>query len=150
MIEITRDILGFTDENGDYTIDQILDTAGQKGTGKWTAVSALDMGIPLTLINEAVLSRFLSALKDERVKASKILSGPDFNFNGDKKAFIQDIHDALYASKMISYTQGYMLMQAAAAEYSWDLNYGGIALMWRGGCITVSYTHLTLPTILLV
>ena len=135
LIEITRDILGFIDENGDYTIDQILDTAGQKGTGKWTAVSALDMGIPLTLINEAVLFRFLSALKDERVKASKILSGPDINFDGDKKAFIQDIHDALFASKMISYTQGYMLMRSAAIEYNWDLNYGGIALMWRGGCI---------------
>jgi len=135
LIEITRDILGFTDGNGVYTIDQILDTAGQKGTGKWTAVSSLDMGIPLTLINEAVLSRFLSTLKNERVKASKVLSGPDFKFDGDKKAFIQDIHDALYASKIISYTQGYMLMRAAAAEYSWDLNYGGIALMWRGGCI---------------
>ena len=135
LIEITRDILGFTDENGDHTIDYILDTAGQKGTGKWTAVSALDMGIPLTLINEAVLSRFLSALKNERVKAASVLSGPDYNFCDDKNAFIQDIHDALYASKIISYTQGYMLMQAAAAEYKWDLNYGGIALMWRGGCI---------------
>ncbi|MGB2964993.1 MAG: decarboxylating NADP(+)-dependent phosphogluconate dehydrogenase [Anaerolineales bacterium] len=135
LIEITRDILGFTDENGDHTIDYILDTAGQKGTGKWTAVSALDMGIPLTLINEAVLSRFLSALKNERVKAASVLSGPDHEFRDDKNAFIQDIHDALYASKIISYTQGYMLMRAAAAEYNWDLNYGDIALMWRGGCI---------------
>ena len=135
LIEITRDILGYTEENGDYTIDNILDTAGQKGTGKWTAVSALDMGIPLTSINEAVLSRFLSALKDERVKAAAILTGPDYQFDGDKKDFVQDIHDALYASKIISYTQGYMLMQAAATEYNWDLNYGGIALMWRGGCI---------------
>ncbi len=135
LIEITRDILGYRDETGEYTLDQILDTAGQKGTGKWTAVSALDMGIPLTLINEAVQSRFLSALKNERVLAAEFLSGPDIVFEGDKKAFIEDIHDALYASKIISYTQGYMLMKAAAAEYDWDLNYGGIALMWRGGCI---------------
>ena len=135
LIEITRDILAYQDKTGQYTLDQILDTAGQKGTGKWTAFSALDMGIPLTLINEAVLSRFLSALKEERVKAAEILSGPDYKFTGDKKAFILDIHDALYAAKIISYTQGYMLMKAAAAEYEWDLNYGGIALMWRGGCI---------------
>ncbi len=135
LIEITRDILGFKTGNGEYTIDQILDTAGQKGTGKWTAVSALEMGIPLTLINEAVYSRFLSALKEERIKASEFLSGPDKAAPGDKKEFIQDIHDALYASKIMSYAQGYMLMRAAAQEYSWDLNFGGIALMWRGGCI---------------
>jgi len=135
LIEITRDILGYSDENGEYVIDSILDTAGQKGTGKWTAISALEMSIPLTLINEAVLSRFLSALKDERVNASKVLSGPDNKFDGDKQAFIQDIHDALYASKIMSYTQGYMLMRSAAAVYGWNLNYGGIALMWRGGCI---------------
>lgn len=135
LIEITRDILGYTDENGEYVIDSILDTAGQKGTGKWTAISALEMSIPLTLINEAVLSRFLSALKDERVKASNVLSGPVNKYDGEKQAFIQDIHDALYASKIMSYTQGYMLMRSAAAVYGWNLNYGGIALMWRGGCI---------------
>jgi 6-phosphogluconate dehydrogenase len=135
LIEITRDILGYTDENGEYVIDSILDTAGQKGTGKWTAISSLEMGIPLTLINEAVLSRFLSALKNERVTASSVLSGPVIQFDSEKQAFIQDIHDALYASKIMSYTQGYMLMRSAAAEYDWNLNYGGIALMWRGGCI---------------
>jgi len=116
-------------------VEKILDTAGQKGTGKWTAVSALDMGIPLTLISEAVLARFLSALKEERVAASKVLTGPTPQFDGEEQAFIDDIREALYASKIVSYTQGYMLMRAAAAEYDWNLNYGGIALMWRGGCI---------------
>jgi len=135
LIEITRDILGYQDENGEYVIDKILDTAGQKGTGKWTAISALEMGIPLTLISEAVLARFLSALKAARVEASAVLTGPTVEFTSGKQAFIQDIHDALYASKIMSYTQGYMLMRAAAAEYDWNLNYGGIALMWRGGCI---------------
>jgi len=135
LIEITRDILGFKDEDGKYVVDLILDKAGQKGTGKWTGISALDMGIPLTLIVEAVLARCLSALKDERVKASKVLGGPSVAFDGDEQAFIRGIHDALYASKIMSYTQGYMLMQAAAAEYGWNLNLGGIALMWRGGCI---------------
>ncbi|MBL7202098.1 MAG: decarboxylating NADP(+)-dependent phosphogluconate dehydrogenase [Anaerolineae bacterium] len=135
LVEITRDILGYVDENGDYVVDQILDTAGQKGTGKWTAISALDMGIPLTLIAEAVLARCLSALKEERVAASALLTGPEAWFEGDKAAFVNDIRDALYASKIISYTQGYMLMRAAAAEYGWNLNSGGIALMWRGGCI---------------
>ncbi|OQY21280.1 MAG: phosphogluconate dehydrogenase (NADP(+)-dependent, decarboxylating) [Anaerolineaceae bacterium 4572_32.1] len=135
LIEISRDILGYRDEDGDPLLEKILDTAGQKGTGKWTAISALEMGIPLSLITEAVLARFLSALKEERVTASKVLSGPQPNFEGDKTAFVRDIHDALYASKIISYAQGYMLMRAAAAEYGWNLNYGGIALMWRGGCI---------------
>jgi len=135
LIEISRDILGFQDEQGEYVIDKILDTAGQKGTGKWTAISALDMGIPLTLISEAVLSRFLSALKSDRVAASKKLTGPTLEGVADKASMIEDIHDALYASKIMSYTQGYMLMQAAATKYSWNLNYGGIALMWRGGCI---------------
>jgi 6-phosphogluconate dehydrogenase len=135
LIEISRDILGYTDENGEYVIDKILDTAGQKGTGKWTAISALEMGIPLTLISEAVLSRFLSALKDERVEASKVLPGVAYEFEGDKQSLINDIHDALYGAKIMSYAQGYMLMSAAAEEYSWNLNYGGIALMWRGGCI---------------
>jgi 6-phosphogluconate dehydrogenase len=135
LIEITRDILGFKDEDGEPIVEKILDTAGQKGTGKWTGISALEMGIPLTLIMEAVLSRSLSALKDERVAASKVLNGPTVQFDGDKAAFVNDIREALYASKIISYTQGYMLMRAAAAEYNWNLNYGGIALMWRGGCI---------------
>ncbi len=138
LVEITRDILGFKDEDGTPIVDKILDTAGQKGTGKWTGISALDMGIPLTLISEAVHARCLSALKDERMAASKVLSGPQLR-DSDKvlpaKAFIDDVHDALYASKIISYTQGYMLMRAAAQEYGWNLNYGGIALMWRGGCI---------------
>lgn len=135
LIEITRDILAYKDENGEYVLDNILDTAGQKGTGKWTAIAALDQGIPLTLIGEAVFARCLSALKEERVKASKVLSGPEMNFKGDKKQFIDDLRNALYASKMISYAQGYILMRSAAEEYNWNLNYGGIALMWRGGCI---------------
>jgi 6-phosphogluconate dehydrogenase len=135
LIEITRDILAHKDEDGEPLLEKILDTAGQKGTGKWTAISALEMGIPLTLISEAVLARFLSALKEERVAASRVLTGPKPKFDGDKGPFVNDIHDALYASKIISYTQGYMLMRAAAAEYGWNLNYGGVALMWRGGCI---------------
>ncbi|TCO07255.1 decarboxylating NADP(+)-dependent phosphogluconate dehydrogenase [Natronoflexus pectinivorans] len=135
LIEITRDILGYKDEDGEPLVEKILDTAGQKGTGKWTAVSALDLGIPLTLIGEAVFSRCLSAIKDERVAASKVLSGPKPEFKGDKKQFLNDLQDALYASKVVSYAQGYALMAAAAKEYGWNLNYGGIALMWRGGCI---------------
>jgi 6-phosphogluconate dehydrogenase len=135
LIEITRDILAYKDTDGKPMVDRILDTAGQKGTGKWTAVSALDLGIPLTLIGEAVFSRCLSAVKDERVSASKILRGPAASFKGDKTKFINDLKDALYASKIVSYAQGYALMRAAAEEYKWDLNYGGIALMWRGGCI---------------
>ena len=135
LIEITADILGHVDEDGEPLVEKILDAAGQKGTGRWTAVNALELGIPLTLIGEAVLARALSALKEERVAASKVLTGPDARFEGDKAAFVEDIRQALYAAKIISYTQGYMLMRAAAAEYHWDLNYGGIALMWRGGCI---------------
>ncbi|UCC86122.1 MAG: decarboxylating NADP(+)-dependent phosphogluconate dehydrogenase [Anaerolineales bacterium] len=135
LIEITRDILAFKDENGEHVVEKILDTAGQKGTGKWTSISSLDMGIPLTLIGEAVFSRFLSALKEERVVASKVLSGPAAKLDGDRQAFINDLREALYAAKIISYTQGYMLMRAAAQEYAWNLNYGGIALMWREGCI---------------
>jgi len=134
LIEITRDILGYK-ENGKALVENILDTAGQKGTGKWTGVAALDLGVPLTLIGEAVFSRCLSAQKDERVIASKILSGPKPSFTGDKKAFIDDIKQALFASKIVSYAQGYVLMREAAKEYGWNLNYGGIALMWRGGCI---------------
>jgi 6-phosphogluconate dehydrogenase len=135
LIEITRDILAYQDEDGKPLVDKILDTAEQKGTGKWTGISAFDMGIPLTMIVEAVLARALSALKDERVAASRVLSGPKARIAGDRKNFINDLEEAVYASKLISYTQGYMLMRAAAKEYRWNLNYGGIALMWRGGCI---------------
>lgn len=135
LIEITRDILAFKDADGSPLVDKILDTAGQKGTGKWTAIAALDEGIPLTLIGEAVFSRCLSAIKEERVAASKILGGPKAAFEGDKARFIDNIKQALYASKIISYAQGYALMRAAAETYGWHLNYGGIALMWRGGCI---------------
>ena len=135
LIEITRDILGFRNEQGEELVDKILDTAGQKGTGKWTAVSALDLGQPLTLIGEAVFARCLSALKDERVRASQVLAGPGNEFSGDRAALVDDLRQALYASKIVSYAQGYQLMRAAAAEYGWKLNNGGIALMWRGGCI---------------
>jgi len=135
LIEITRDILAYRDEQGKATVDLILDTAGQKGTGKWTAIAALDLGQPLTLIGEAVFARCLSALKDERVAAARQLPGPGVKFSGDRKAFLNDLRQALYASKIVSYAQGYQLMRAAAKEYGWNLNYGGIALMWRGGCI---------------
>jgi len=137
LIEITRDILAYKDTDGSPIVEKILDTAGQKGTGKWTSVSSLDEGIPLTLISEAVYARCLSAMKDERVRASKILSGPSIanKFTGDKKAFIEDIRQALFASKIISYAQGYALLKAAAVTYNWDLKYGDIAMLWRGGCI---------------
>ena len=135
LVEITRDILAFKDEDGSALVEKILDTAGQKGTGKWTGISSLDLGVPVTLIGEAVFARCLSAMKEERVEASAVLSGPDAKFSGDKKTFIEDIKKALLASKIISYTQGYMLMREAARDYGWNLNYGGIALMWRGGCI---------------
>jgi 6-phosphogluconate dehydrogenase len=135
LIEITRDILGYKDEDGNEVIDLILDTAGQKGTGKWTAIEALNLGQPLTLIGEAVFARCLSALKEERVKAAKPLKGPKVKFRGDKEKFLNDLRQALYASKIVSYAQGYQLMRAAAIEHNWNLNYGGIALMWRGGCI---------------
>ena len=135
LIEITSDILGYRDENGAATVDLILDTAGQKGTGKWTAIAALDEGMPLTLIGEAVFARALSAIKDERREASRILVGPESQAISDKAAFIADLEDALYASKIVSYAQGYQLMRSAAVNYGWKLNYGGIALMWRGGCI---------------
>jgi 6-phosphogluconate dehydrogenase len=135
LIEITRDILAFKDTDGQPLVDKILDTAGQKGTGKWTVVSSQELGIPITLIAEAVYARMLSALKDERVAAAKKLRGPNPSIKGDRVKIIEDIRKALYASKMISYAQGYMLMRAAAAQYGWNLNYGGIALMWRGGCI---------------
>jgi len=135
LIEITRDILAFKDEDGEPMVEKILDTAGQKGTGKWTGIEALNLGIPLTLIGESVFARCLSALKEERVAASSVLSGPAPEFTGDREAFIEDIKQALYASKIVSYAQGYTLMREAAREYGWKLNYGGIALMWRGGCI---------------
>ncbi|NCU25800.1 decarboxylating NADP(+)-dependent phosphogluconate dehydrogenase [Candidatus Nomurabacteria bacterium] len=139
LIEITGEILAYKDEDGFALVDNILDTAGQKGTGKWTSVTALDEGIPLTLISEAVFARCLSALKDERVNASRILKGPSgkavFTTLQERKEFIEDIHDALYASKIISYAQGFSLMKAASQTYGWDLDYGSIALLWRGGCI---------------
>src|SRR5262245_52656597 len=140
LIEITRDSTGFKDTDGQPLVERILDTAGQKGTGKWTVVNSQDLGIPITLIAEAVYSRCVSALKEERVKAARKLKGPRPAIGAakkpeTKKAFIEDIKNALYASKIVSYAQGYMLMRAAAKEYGWHLNYGGIALMWRGGCI---------------
>jgi 6-phosphogluconate dehydrogenase len=138
LIEITRDILAFKDTDGSPMVDKILDTAGQKGTGKWTSVTAMDLGMPLTLISEAVFARCLSALKEDRVAASKVLRGPKPKFvgdAGDRKAFIADLEKALYASKVVSYAQGYEMMRAAAGEHKWNLSYGGIALLWRGGCI---------------
>jgi 6-phosphogluconate dehydrogenase len=135
LVEITRDILAYNDEDGQPLVEKILDTAGQKGTGKWTGIEALNLGIPLTLIGESVFARCLSALKEERVSASKVLTGPVPSFKGERSAFVEDIRSALYASKIVSYAQGYTLMREAAGEYGWDLNYGGIALLWRGGCI---------------
>ncbi len=135
LIGITRDILAYRDEDGAPIVDKILDTAGQKGTGKWTGIAALDEGVPLTLIGEAVFARCLSAMKDERVAASRVFSGPAAEPPADREAFLEDLRRALYASKIVSYAQGYTLMRAAAKTYGWNLNYGGIALMWRGGCI---------------
>src|SRR6478752_4637528 len=140
LIEITRDILAFKDTDGQPLVEHILDTAGQKGTGKWTVQNSADLGIPITLIAEAVYARCVSALKDERVKAAKKLKGPkpalpQAKKPEAKKEFIANVRDALYSSKIVSYAQGYMLMRAAANENKWNLNYGGIALMWRGGCI---------------
>ncbi len=135
LIEITRDILAFKDTDGQPLVNKILDTAGQKGTGKWTVQNSADLGIPVTLIAEAVYARSISAMKDDRVAAAKKLKGPKPTIKGDRKKWVEAIRCALYASKIISYSQGFMLFRAAAAEYKWDLNYGGIALMWRGGCI---------------
>src|SRR5687768_8486751 len=135
LIEITRDILAFKDTDGQPLVDRILDTAGQKGTRKWTVVSSQELGIPITLIAEAVYARMISALKDDRVVASKKLRGPKPSISGDRAKIVEQIRQALYASKIVSYAQGFMLMRAAAQEYKWNLNYGGIALMWRGGCI---------------
>ena len=139
LIEITRDILAYKDTDGEPIVEKILDTAGQKGTGKWTGISALDEGVPLTLIGEAVFARCLSAMKDERVNAAKVLPGaadaaPQLS-KEEKAQWIENIRCALLASKIVSYAQGYTLMRAAAKTYGWNLNYGGIALMWRGGCI---------------
>lgn len=135
LIQITADILAYKDEDGNALVEHILDTAGQKGTGKWTAVTALDLGTPLTLIGESVFARCLSAQKELRVKASKTIVGPRPNFKGDKEAFVNDLQQAIYGAKIISYAQGYDLMMEAAKQYNWNLNYGGIALMWREGCI---------------
>jgi 6-phosphogluconate dehydrogenase len=135
LIEITRDILAVKDADGKPLVDKILDKAGQKGTGKWTGTSALDLGVPLTLIAESVFARCISSQKDERVEAGKILKGPKAAFTGDRKAFLADLERAVYASKIVSYAQGYALLRAAGKENGWKLNNGGIALMWRGGCI---------------
>ncbi len=135
LIEITRDILAFKDEDGSPIVEKILDTAGQKGTGKWTGIAALDEGVPLTLIGEAVFARCLSAMKADRVEAAKAYGRTIPAFEGDRAAFVEAIRKALYASKIVSYAQGYTLMRTAAKTYGWNLNYGGIALMWRGGCI---------------
>ncbi len=139
LIEITRDILAYEDEDGAPLVDKILDTAGQKGTGKWTGIEALDLGIPVTLIGEAVFSRCLSAMKDERTAASKVLKGPESPVTVDVTPFVAALEEALYASKIVSYAQGFMLMHAAADAYKWTLNYGAIAQMWRGGCIIRSH-----------
>ncbi|KAI0757186.1 6-phosphogluconate dehydrogenase [Daedaleopsis nitida] len=139
LIEITANILKFKDDDGEPLVAKILDQAGQKGTGKWTAIAALDAGMPVTLIGEAVFARCLSSIKEERLRASKQIAGPQKEpFKGDKKQFIDDLEQALYASKIISYTQGFMLMRETAKELGWNLNYAGIAQMWRGGCIIKS------------
>ena len=135
LIEITRDIFAKKDEDGAPLIDKILDTAGQKGTGKWTGISSLELGVPVTLIGEAVFARCLSARKEERTAASQVLNAPGPALPADRASLIEDVRRALYCSKMISYAQGYMLMREAAREFGWNLNFGGIALMWRGGCI---------------
>ncbi|HZJ09664.1 MAG TPA: decarboxylating NADP(+)-dependent phosphogluconate dehydrogenase [Trueperaceae bacterium] len=135
LIEITAEILAFEDEDGAPLVDKVLDVAGQKGTGKWTSTEALDRGVPLTLISEAVFARYLSALKDERVAASRVLAGPSTAPRPDERDLLVALEDALYAAKIISYAQGYMLLQTAAAELGWQLDYGGIAQLWRGGCI---------------
>ena len=135
LIEITRDVLKYNDDDGKPLVEKILDSAGQKGTGKWTAINALDLGMPVTLIGEAVFSRCLSSLKDERTRASKVLKGPTPHFSGNKQEFVDNLEQAVYAAKIISYAQGFMLIQNAAKEYKWKLNKPSIALMWRGGCI---------------
>lgn len=136
LIEITRDIFSVKDaETGGYLVDYILDEAGNKGTGKWMSQLALDLGVPTTLITEAVYARFLSAFKEQRVRASKVLQGPTGQYSGDPSAFVEEVRQALYASKIVSYAQGFFQLQAAATEHNWPLHFGNIALLWRGGCI---------------
>lgn len=135
LIEITRDILAFRDEDGQPIVEKILDAAGQKGTGKWTGITALDLGVPLTLIAESVFARIISSRKEERMDAARLIKGPVPHFSGSREVFIDMLEKALFASKIVSYAQGYLLMREAAREFGWKLNYGGIALMWRGGCI---------------
>ena len=135
LTDITADIMSFRDDDGSPLLEKIVDAAGQKGTGKWTGISSLELGVPVTLVSEAVYARVVSAFKDHRVAASVILTGPDPTIAGDRSAIVQDIHDALYASKIVSYAQGFMLLKAAAEEYEWDLDFGGIAYLWREGCI---------------
>ena len=135
LIRITRDILAVKDDDGGPLVEKVLDTAGQKGTGRWTVISALNLGVPLTLIGEAVLARALSAVKEDRVEASRLLTGPSPDAAATQAGLVEDLEQALYASKIVSYAQGYQLMRSAAAEYGWNLDFGGIALMWRGGCI---------------
>ena len=137
LIEITADIMGTLDEDGEPLLEKILDAAGQKGTGKWTVISSMELGQPVSLVGEAVYARIVSSLKDQRVAAAEVLKGPDSGFDdhGDRAATISDLHDALYASKIVSYAQGFMLMDAAADEYGWELDFASIASMWRGGCI---------------
>ena len=138
LIEITAEILRYRDEKNEHEVPKIKDTAGQKGTGKWTGIAALEYGAPLTLIAEAVFARCLSAVKDQRVLASKVLPGPSTKASDlikDKKAFLDHVGRALYASKVVSYAQGFMLLAEASKEFNWSLDFGAIALMWRGGCI---------------
>jgi 6-phosphogluconate dehydrogenase len=135
LIEITADIFSINDQDGDPLLDKILDAAGQKGTGKWTVISALDLGKPLTLIGEAVFARYLSSAKEERIKASRILAGPPIRFSGNRDAFVDDLERALHSSKVVSYAQGFALLKAASEKYGWGLKYDEIALIWRNGCI---------------
>ncbi len=135
LIEITADIMGYRDEEGLPLLEKILDAAGQKGTGKWTVISSMELGQPVTLVGEAVYARIVSALVDQRAAASGRLTGPQPALDGDRDAIVADLHDALYASKIVSYAQGFMLLDAAADEYDWDLDFSTIASLWRGGCI---------------
>ena len=135
LVEITADILGYKDEDGAPLLDKILDSAGQKGTGKWTGINALDMGIPLTLITDSVFARCLSSLKDQRVAAEALFDKKLGDIDGDKMEWVEALRQALLASKIISYAQGFMLIRQASEDYNWELNYGNVALMWRGGCI---------------
>jgi 6-phosphogluconate dehydrogenase len=135
LTDITADIMAVNDADGAPLLEKILDAAGQKGTGKWTGISSLALGVPVTLVAEAVYARVLSALKEQRVAAADVLGGPAPGITGRRAEVVSDIHDALYASKIVSYAQGFMLLRAAAAEYGWDLDYGGIAYLWREGCI---------------